>query len=171
MTCFPLGEPRPWIKSRLFLFASLSVVFHLLLGDTQSLVLTSSSSSITGQYQDLSHLPHKNCSGTVDGETILNCKVEFPGDGKWIPYTFKWTKYGASKPLFFRFPGYPPHLEASYENRVRMTVSAKKCIVAVALSGLLRWNGTQVVREGKKETEADAGAYFCLRLTKSLADR
>ena len=138
MTHFPLGKPRLWIKSRLFLFASLSVVSHFLLGNTQSLILTSSSSSITGQYQDLSHLPHKNCSGTVDGETILNCKVEFPGDGKWIPYTFKWTKYGASKPLFVCFPGYPPHIGASYENRVRMTVSAKECIVAVALSGSLR---------------------------------
>jgi len=144
MTRFPLGEPRPWIKSRLFLFVSLSVVSHLLLGDTQSLVSTSSSSSssITGQYQDLSHLPHKNCSGTVDGETILNCKVEFPGDGKWIPYTFKWTKYGASKPLFVCFPGYPPHLGASYENRVRMTNPAN----------IRMWNLTQ----------EDEGWYHCL---------
>ena len=106
------------------LVGGLSAKLRLLLGDTQSLSSASSASATTlGQYQELSHLPHKNCSGTIDGETILNCKVEFPGDGKWIPYTFKWTKLGASKPLFFRFPGYPPHLEASYENRVKMTVS------------------------------------------------
>ena len=130
MTSILRREPILYRIPVMFLFPLCVSLSLLLFGDTQSLPassslsysISSSISSSTGQYSELAHLPHKNCSGTVDGETILNCKVEFPGDGKWIPYTFKWTKLGAEKPLFFRFPGYPPHLEASYENRVRMTV-------------------------------------------------
>ena len=129
-----------------FLLGGLSAELRLLLGDTQSLSSASSASTTTtlGQYHELSHLPHKNCSGTIDGETILNCKVEFPGDGKWIPYTFKWTKLGASKPLFFRFPGYPPHLEASYENRVKMTVSGEEAMVGKRIAMLIIVSCTDV---------------------------
>lgn len=49
---------------------------------------------------------------------VLNCAVQFR-DNVERPFVVNWLKYPNKLPIYIWYAGYPPHVAAHYENRVR----------------------------------------------------
>ncbi|KAI0211551.1 Ig-like domain-containing protein [Lamellibrachia satsuma] len=62
-------------------------------------------------------------TASIGNTKILECEIEYPG-GKWTEHIITWRKQSIEVPIFIQFNGYPPHIDPSYQGRVRLVEGA-----------------------------------------------
>ena len=53
----------------------------------------------------------------------MECEIDYPG-GNWVEHIIQWQKQGIEVPIFIQFNGYPPHIDTSYQGRIRVVERA-----------------------------------------------
>ena len=62
-------------------------------------------------------------SAAIGGSKILECEIQYP-DGEWTEHIIQWRKQGIEVPIFIQFNGYPPHIDAGFEERITLIEQA-----------------------------------------------
>ncbi len=62
-------------------------------------------------------------AASIGGSKILECEIQYPG-GSWVEHIIQWRKQGIEVPIFIQFNGYPPHVDAGYQGRIRLVEQA-----------------------------------------------
>ena len=53
----------------------------------------------------------------------MECNINYPG-GEFVQHIIQWQKQGIEVPIFMKFNGYPPHIDPTFSNRVRLIEKA-----------------------------------------------
>lgn len=62
-------------------------------------------------------------SSSIGGSAVLECGVPFVG-GQYSEHIISWRKQSIEVPVFIQFVGLPAHIDAGYENRIRLLEQA-----------------------------------------------
>ena len=62
-------------------------------------------------------------SAALGGSKIMECNINYPG-GEFVQHIIQWQKQGIEVPIFMKFNGYPPHIDPTFSNRVRLIEKA-----------------------------------------------
>ena len=93
-------------------------------------------------------------ASSIGGTKILECEIDYP-TGTWIEHIITWRKQGIEVPIFIQFNGYPPHLDPSYQGRLRLVEQASVEVSDIRISDEGWYECTIVFLQGDQEQNSN----------------
>jgi len=74
-----------------------------------------------------------NMSVNIGCSVTLECEMNYP-NGQYSDHIMTWRKQNEEVPIFIQFNGYPPHIDESYQGRIRLVEQASIEISDIRMS-------------------------------------
>ena len=95
---------------------------------------------------------HKESS--IGGSKILECEIDYPA-GQWVEHIITWRKQGIEVPIFIQFNGYPPHIDPTYQGRLRLVEQASVEVSDIRISDVGWYECSIVFLQGDQEEKTN----------------
>ena len=84
----------------------------------------------------------------------MECEIDYPG-GVYVEHIITWRKQGIEVPIFIQFNGYPPHLDPTYQGRVRLVEQASVELSDIRINDEGWYECSIVFLDGNEETNSN----------------